>query len=90
MTVTSWRQRLGIHGEAVVLRGDLDLAGLEFLDRMIRAAVAELQLEGLAAERQPEDLVAEADAEHRHVGLDAARGRSRWRRSAPPDRPGRC
>ena len=64
------RQRRRIDGEAVVLRGDLDLAGLELLDRVVGAAVAELQLVGLAAHRQRQDLVAEADAEHRHVGLD--------------------
>ena len=32
--------------------------------------MAELQLEGLAAHRQAENLVAEADAEHRHVRRD--------------------
>jgi hypothetical protein len=34
---------------------------------MIDAAVPELELEGLAAERQPEDLMSEADAEERHA-----------------------
>ena len=70
MTLTSVGSDSRIDGEAVVLRGDLDLAGLELLDRMIGAAVAELQLVGLAAHRERQDLVAEADAEHRHVGLD--------------------
>ena len=36
---------------------------------MIRAAMPELQLERLAAEREPENLMAEADAEDRLVGL---------------------
>ena len=63
------RQRFGIDRKAVVLRRDLDLSGLEKFHRMIRAAVAELQLEGLAAEREPENLMAEADAEDRLVGL---------------------
>src|SRR5690349_10692421 len=36
---------------------------------MIRAAVAELELEGAAAESQSENLMAEANAEHRLVGL---------------------
>ena len=45
------------------------LPELQLLHRMIRAAVAELQLERLAADGEAEDLVAEADAEHRHVRL---------------------
>ena len=49
----------------MVLRGDLDPAGLEVLDRVVGAAVAERQLEGLEADRAAEQLVAEADAEHR-------------------------
>ena len=35
--------------------------------RVIRAAVAELELEGLAAQRQTENLMAEADAEDRFL-----------------------
>src|SRR6185436_2092194 len=50
------------HREAVVLRGDLDPAGLEILDRVVRAAVAERQLVCLEADRAAEELVAEADA----------------------------
>src|SRR4051812_39366977 len=38
-------------GEAVVLRGDLDTAGLEVLDRVVGAAVAEGELEGLQPHR---------------------------------------
>src|SRR3954462_13078531 len=49
--------------EAVVLRGDLDAAGLEVLDRMVAAAVAEGQLEGLQPDRAAQQLMAEADAE---------------------------
>src|SRR5262249_1558255 len=36
------RQALGIDREPVILRGDLDLAGLQLLDRMVPAAMAEL------------------------------------------------
>ena len=43
------------------------LPGLEVLDRVVRAAVAERQLEGLEADRAAEQLVAEADARHRHL-----------------------
>ena len=56
-------QRVGIDGEVVVVRGDLDLAGCQLLDRMIAAVVSELQLVGLAAQGEPDELVAEADAE---------------------------
>src|SRR3954452_20859297 len=51
--------------EAVVLAGDRDPAGPEVLDRVVGAAVAERQLEGLQARGPAEQLVAEADAEDR-------------------------
>ena len=51
------------HREAVVLGGDLDPARLQVLDRVVRAAVAERELERLEADRAAEQLVAEADAE---------------------------
>ena len=57
----------GIDLEAVVLAGDLDLAGLDILHRMVRAAMAVMHLAGLRAERQCEHLVAEADAEDRQI-----------------------
>src|SRR5262245_6535838 len=37
---------------------------------MVRAAMAELQLERLATDGEPQDLMSEADAEGRDVGLD--------------------
>ena len=52
------------HREAVVLRGDLDAPGLQVLDRVVGAAVAERQLERLQADRPAEQLMAEADAPH--------------------------
>ena len=58
-------EQLRVDAEAVVLRGDLDLPRLEVLHRVVRAAVAELELVGLAAAGEAEDLVAEADAEGR-------------------------
>ena len=63
---------------------------VELLHRMVRAAVAELQLERRPAHREAENLVAEADAEHRHVRRRRAPSRCRSRRSAAPDRRGRC
>src|SRR6266571_1362616 len=64
--------RLRVHGEAVVLRGDLDAPGQEVLHRVVRAVVAELELEGLSSEGQTEDLVAEADAENRRLADETA------------------
>ena len=84
--------------EAVVLGGDLDAPGLQVLDGVVGAAVAEGQLEGLQADRAAEQLVAEADAPHglaadelAHRLDDVARAppgrRGRWRgrpRRGPP------
>ncbi len=56
--------------EAMVLAGDLDLAGGQVLDRMVGAVVAERHLLGAAAQRQAEHLVAEADPEHRLAAVD--------------------
>src|SRR5215203_1430099 len=53
----------------MILRRDLDLAGLELLDRMVRTAVPELQFVSAAAHRQREDLVPEADPEDRDLFL---------------------
>ncbi len=64
------RQRLLVDREAVVHRGDLDLAGGQVLHRMVRAVMALMHLHRLAAEREAEHLVAEADAEGRRAGVD--------------------
>ncbi len=64
-------ERIRVHREAVVVRGDLDLVGDLVQHRMIGAAVAELQLVGLAAERQAQDLVPQADAEDRDLARAA-------------------
>src|SRR3954447_11712125 len=63
------------HREAVVLRGDLDPAGLEVLDRVVAAAVAERELERLQADRAAQQLMAEADAERRALADQAAQRR---------------
>ena len=60
-------QRIRIHREAVIVRRDLHLLGHVVQHRMIRAAVPELELVGLAAERQAENLMAQADAEDRFL-----------------------
>src|SRR5207237_6301206 len=63
-------QRLRVDREAVILRGDLDLARFQLLHRVVCAPMTELQLVGLAAQRQRKDLMPETDAECRHVGAD--------------------
>ena len=66
----------------VVLARDLDPAGRLVAHRVVRAVVAERQLVGLRAEREPDDLVAEADAEHGHL----AEQRRATASAAPVDR----
>ena len=58
----------------MVLGGDLDAPGLQVLDRVVGAAVAERQLEGLKADRAAQQLVAEADAPHRLLPDELAHG----------------
>ena len=95
----AWRARSAgsvarIDREAVVLAGDHHAAGGEVLHRMIGAVMAELHLHGLRTARQPQQLMAEADAEHRNVGFAGTRGSPRWRSCRAPDRrdrwTGRC
>ena len=57
------RVERGVDGEAVVVGGDLDLAGGAVHHRLVDAAVAVLELVGAEAERAAEELVAEADPE---------------------------
>jgi hypothetical protein len=57
------RQRIGIHRKAMVLAGDQDLSGLQILDRVVGAVVAELHLHRPGAGRQRQQLVAQADTE---------------------------
>ncbi len=59
-----------VHGEPVVLGGDLDLAGAQVLDRLVDPAVAVFQLVGAESEGAAEDLVAEADAEVGDAGVE--------------------
>ena len=67
---------LGVRGqarpidrEAVVHRHDLDLAGGEVLHRMVRAVMALRHLDGLRADREPQQLMAETDAEQGNLRL---------------------
>ena len=77
------------HREAVVVAGDLHLAGADVLHGLVHAAVAEAQLVGAKAERPAEHLAAQADAEHRRAGREhAAHGIHRVA-DRRRDRPGR-
>ena len=55
-------QAAAIDGKAMVLRGDLDIVTLSTSYRLVATAMTEFQLVGLAAQRNREQLVAEADA----------------------------
>ena len=61
------RQAVGLHGKAVIVRGDLDVAVAKIFDRLIAAAMAKHELESLAAKRAPQQLMAKADAKRRHA-----------------------
>src|ERR1043166_1860601 len=50
----------------MIVRCDLHSAGNFVENRVIRAAMPEFELVRLATQRQPQDLVAEADAENRY------------------------
>ena len=60
------RQRGAVDGVVVVLARDLDLAGVETAHRVVPAVVAERELVGACPDRLGEQLVAQADPEHRH------------------------
>ena len=59
------RQRLARHDETVVMRGDLDAAGCEVLNRVVAAAVTQMHLNRARAESQREQLMPKADAKDR-------------------------
>src|SRR2546430_11164081 len=65
-------QRIGIDRKAVILRRDLHAPAAKILDRMIAAAMSELQFVRAAAEREAEELMTEADAEDRHLADEMA------------------
>jgi hypothetical protein len=59
------RKRPFVHGEAMILRRDRDRRRPQVRHRVVCAAVAELQLEGLPAKRETKKLMPEADPEDR-------------------------
>src|SRR5437868_5453240 len=56
---------IGIDREAVIVGRDLHFVGDLVEHRMVRAAVPEFELVGLAAQGKAEDLLAQADSENR-------------------------
>ena len=72
MTSSAAGRSSSADGEAVVLRGDFDPAGVQVLHRLIGAAMAELELERLGAAGQRQQLMAQADAEDRRLAEQAA------------------
>jgi hypothetical protein len=44
-------------------------AGVDFRDRVVGAVMTELHLQGLRTARQPQQLVAQTNTEHRYVGF---------------------
>ena len=62
----------GLDREAVVLGGDEHAPGAGNADGMVGAAVTERKLERVEAQREPDELVAEADAEERHAAEQLA------------------
>src|ERR1700674_1106377 len=64
-------ERIGIHGESVIVRGYFHFIG-DLIDYgVIGAAMSELHLVRLATYGQTQDLIAEADAENRNLANEA-------------------
>ena len=64
------RQGCTVNREAVILAGNHHAPGVEILHRMVGAVMAKLHLHRARAAREPEQLVAEADAENRNAGSE--------------------
>ena len=60
-------QTLGIDGKTVILSGNLDLLALDIEDRMVSTVVPELQLVCAPAQREPENLMSQANSENRFL-----------------------
>ena len=58
------RQRIGVDGKAMILGGDLHVAGAHVFHGMIGAMMAKFQLVSAATQGETAKLVAEANAEY--------------------------
>src|SRR5438067_1385896 len=65
-------ERIGIDGEVVIVRGNLNLAGLQLLHRMVAAVMSAVEFVGLAAESEADQLMTEADSEDGFAPHEAA------------------
>ena len=63
------RQRIAQYLIAVVLTADVDASGRQILDRLVRTSVTEFHLSSLRALGNRQQLVSQADAEHRFSSL---------------------
>src|SRR5258706_8607482 len=61
------RQRGFIDRETVILAGDIHLAGIDILYRVISAVMAEFHLDGPGTRRQAKQLMTEANSKYRQV-----------------------
>ena len=59
-------ESVGIHGEGMVLGGDMDATASEIPDGMVATVVPELHLEGFGAQDLGKDLMPKANPEGRH------------------------
>jgi len=62
------------HRKIMILRRDVDFVRRQILHRVVAAVVAELQFKGGAAVGMPQQLMAEADAQHGHVAHQSSNG----------------
>src|SRR5215475_16109872 len=62
-----FREGLRIDAEAMILRGNFDLARKKILHWMVRSVMAEFQLVRLPAKRETADLMAETNSKYRHA-----------------------
>src|SRR6266481_7533288 len=56
-------ERLRIHGETVILRGDRHFASAQIFDRLIGTAMAKFQFECRSAKSEPENLMTKTNPE---------------------------
>ncbi len=63
------RQAVLVHREAVVLGGDHHCVVVQALHRVVGTVVAKLHLDGLGTGGETQQLVTQADAKHRGVGI---------------------
>ncbi len=60
-------QRIGIYAESMILRSDLYSSRLPVQHRMVCAMMPEFQFVRFSAQRQPEQLMAQADTKYRNL-----------------------